>query len=242
MHKGPPQGKKSRPIDALMYTPGAFVAGHFAGDAVGGLVGSSLVNQEVVPLTKQTKKMVNNAIKKHKVPNVMITSGAEAKKLSPVGKAEVTFDTKSLKRSLKAGKLPSTLGSAKLTLPHGKNIPEALHELGHVKQYLKNPVAGAAIMTAKMLGPVVGPAAAVVALSREDLAKYAPAAGFIAASGDLASEAGASGFAVKELARQKGFKAALKSLPFLGAALTTYLTKPIAVGAALYGTKKLIYG
>ena len=241
MQKGPPKGKQSKPIDALLYTPGAFVAGHVAGDAVGKVVGAPLANQEVVPLTKETKKMLNSAIKKHKLPNIMVTSGAEAKNISPVGRAEVTFDTKSLKRSLKSGKLPPTMGSAKLTLPHGKNVPEALHELGHAKHYLKNPVAGASIITAKKLGPLLGPAAGVVALSHEDLAKYAPAAGFVAASGDLASEVGASGFAVKELARQKGFKSALKSLPFLGAALTTYLTKPLAVGAALYGTKKLIY-
>lgn len=103
------------------------------------------------------------------------------------------------------------------------------HELGHAKDFAKNkPWVKRLRLRARQFGPLAGIAGstAAVGLGGEKGEKVAPA---IAAAGSLptlSQEAKATYHGTKEIARQQGWKKALKSLKRTGPAFGSYLALP----------------
>jgi hypothetical protein len=237
--------RKKQAIDAVFLTPGALVVGHHGGAEVASALPTGLSKEKVQPMSKAKRRMLTKAIHHRKMdPNIKIRTGAAAFKHSkgsyvPYATAEVA--EKPYKKALE-GKKVRYLRKQQINIPQGANISAAMHELGHLHHYGK-PYRHLIASLAKSVGKPIGQIGAVAAMVTEDTAKYVP---YVAPAaiygGTLATEAGANVFAVKEVTRQKGFKAGLKTFKQVAPYMATYLAKPLAVGALLYGLKRKIYG
>jgi hypothetical protein len=246
--------RKTKIIDAIATTPAAMVAGGAAGSMGGSLVADTLNFGPIESANKSTTKMVTKAIQHHKLKTKVFT-GRDAvqeaiKDKQPGTKGYATssfdqkvFDPKKAKNFKDVNSLyRAALKSTKVVVPSGGAKHVILHELGHIKQF-HSP---GRMVTNATLSKVVKPggaAAAVALMSHEDTAKYAPIVAPIAMSaGELSMEGGASIFAAKEMARQKGTKAGLNTALKLVKPFATYLAKPVGVGVGLYGLKNYLYG
>ena len=243
------RNKIDKAVDAAVLTPGTLVVGDTIGTLGAGVIPTGLSKEPIQPMTKATRKALNKAISHNKIdPDIRVISGRKAlKEKGPVPAAMADLDLKTLDKNLdKAKTLKDVkkikfLRNKKISLPQGANTEAALHELGHLKHY-GSPARMMVSSTAKQLGKPVGAAAAVAGMLHEDTAKYVPVvAPAIGYGSTVAQELGANTFAVKEMARQKGFKAGLKALKKVTPYMATYLAAPLAVGGALYGLKRKIH-
>jgi len=252
--------RKAKIVDAIATTPAALVVGGAAGSVGGTLIADTINFGPTKPASKSTMKMLNKA-KAHHDLRAKSFSGKSAviqamkdKIPRSRGYAAQSFDKKLYDKVFKKFRNNSTLKqrdfikgyrrsikNSRIVVPSG-NKAVLMHELGHIKQF-HSP---ARLLTHATLTRVVRPggaAAAIALMANEDTAKYAPIVAPAAIyAGELSLEGGASMFAAKETARQKGVKEGVRTALKLVKPFSTYAMKPVGMAAALYGLKRHLYG
>ena len=238
--------KADKAIDAAVLTPGTMIVGEGAGSLAAQAIPTGLSKETVQPMSKAKKKMLNKAMQYHKMDqNIKVVTGRKALKsvtgMVPNAQAKVN-QGKLIERLNKPKSKVKYLFDQKINLPQGGNIEAAMHELGHLKHH-QRPIRHVISSSTGTIGKPVGAALAVAGMMHEDTAKYVPVVAPAIAYGSLVgTEAGANAFAIKEMTRQKGFRAGLKTIKKVAPYMATYLAAPLAVGGALYGLKKKIHG
>ena len=231
-------------VDAAVLTPGALVIGEGAGSLGAAVLPTGLKKEKVQSMSKAKRKMLSKAIAHHKMdPNITLRTGGAALKHSKgnVPNAQAVVVKEPYLKALQ-GKKIKYLKNQSINVPQGANIEAAMHELGHLKHHQK-PWGHLVSTLSKAYGKPIGAVGAVAAMTNEQTSKYAPVVVPAVMYGStVATEGGANAFAIKEMTRQRGFKAGLKTFAKVAPYMATYLAAPVATGAALYGLRKKIYG
>ncbi len=245
--------RKAKVIDAIATTPAAMVAGGAAGSLGGHFVSDSLNFGPTEASSRATEKIVNKAIKHHNLKTTVFTGTNSVRQAikdeqpGAKGYAGFAYDETKMPKNPKTLKevtqgYRKALTSTKAVVPAGQAKHVLLHELGHVKQFHSPSRMVTNMALTKVVRPG-GAAAAIALMSNETTAKYAPVVAPIAMyAGELSMEGGASIFAAKEMARQRGTKAGLRTALKLVKPFATYLAQPLGVGAGLYALKNYLHG